>query len=255
LLQTSFPLVAWVAVFFTANAVFANVGWYFFLRPAERSTLILRHPLWQTYAPLMRLLWFAGVPYGALLSGVATPEQFGLGLPDWGQAVADAAPIVVGAFIIGSGLLALLVWIARRNRQTVIYPAVQSRALISRPWGAAFILIESLCLQAQWTLYRTAAIELAGEARAAAGAALALVITGWALDPRWRSEAGRSGTAEDHYLIAALAIVSAVLYLSVTTFWILWGTQLLLWLGWLMVLGALTKPARRAQSRTTAQDE
>ncbi len=240
---------------FAANVIVANAAWYIFLRRPERSARIRRHPFWRAYLPLMRLLWFVGVPYGALLSGVLTPEQFGLALPDWRQAIVDTGPIVLGALLLGGLLLAPMALLARRNITGIVYPAVLSRALLSRPWGFAFVVIESLCLQAQWTFYRTAALDYFGEARTAAGIALALIVVGWVLDPRWRDEVGRTGSAEDHYIIAALAIVGMLIYLSVPNFWLLWATQIFLWFGWLALLIVLCSPARQPPRRTTVKKE
>ena len=252
---SSSPLVNWVAAFFVANVLFANLAWYVFLRHADRSVSILRHPFWRAYAPLMRALWYIGVPYAALVSGLATPEQFGLGLIDWRGAAAETAPIVLAAFFVGALLLLPLSLPAWRHRTRASFPAVQSRALLSRSWGFSFFLIEALCLQAQWMFYRAAAYDYADDARTAAGGALALAIAGWALDPRWRSELGRPGAAEDHYLVAALAMVSAILYLTVPNFWMLLATHVLLWFGWLGLLLWLSKTARHAPSDLAAKED
>ena len=251
----SFPLVTWVAAFFVANVLFANLAWFLFLHHWDRSVTILRHPFWRAYAPLMRALWYIGVPYAALVSGLATPEQFGLTLIDWRKAAAETAPVVLAAFFAGVLLLLPLSIAARRHCNSASFPAVQSRALLSRPWGFSFFLIEALCLQAQWMFYRAAAYDYAGDARTAAGGALALAIAGWALDPRWRSELGRSGAAEDHYLVAALAIVSAILYLTVPNFWMLLATHVLLWFSWLGLLLWFCKPARQAPSDLAAKED
>lgn len=252
---SSFPLVTWVAAFFVANVLFANLAWFLFLRHPDRSVTILRHPFWRAYAPLMRALWYIGVPYAALVSGVATPEQFGLALIDWREAAAEAGPLVLAAFFAGALFLLPLSLPARRQRLSASFPAVQSRALLGRSWGFSFFLIEALCLQAQWMFYRAAAFDYAGDVRAAAGGALLLAIAGWALDPRWRSELGRSGAAEDHYLVGALAIVSAILYLTVPNFWMLLATHVLLWFGWLGLLLWLSKPARQAPSDLAAKED
>jgi hypothetical protein len=253
--ESSFPLVTWVAAFIVANVLFANLAWYLFLRHPDRSITTLRHPFWRAYAPLMRALWYIGVPYAALVSGLATPEQFGLAQIDWREAAAGTAPVVFAAFFVGALLLLTLSLRARRHGNRATFPAVQSRALLSRSWGFSFFLIEALCLQAQWMFYRAAVLDYAGDARTAAGGALALAIAGWALDPRWRSELGRSGVAEDHYLVAALALVSAVLYLAVPNFWVLLATHVLLWFGWLGLLLWLSKPARQARGDLAAKED
>ncbi len=165
-----------------------------------------------------RLTYCLGVPYAALLLGVADARRMGLaGLPGWPHLL-----VGTGAGLVGVGLLAwswgrvAAVSYRRGSRRRLF--AAEWQALRT-PWGWVSFLAEVVCLQMSWAFVRGAAIRLAG-LYAGVFLGLALLAATWLLRPG-RLE-GLSGPEEraDAFLTGGLALITALVFLYAESLWL-----------------------------------
>ncbi len=237
--MTAPPLAAWAAATLVAHSLAAVLFSYAALRdPAH--TVHWRPRSASISAWLVRAAFFVGVPYLALLGGAATPAQMALAWPD-GAMAGTAALWTIAALAAGVPGVWLLNRIARRFYPEGVRPLVRRRAQLTRPWGFAFLLLDTLYLQAHWTFYRAAAADALGAAPldAVALGGLTLVAVEWLLDPRWWRDMTRAGVWEDRALVAVLAAFSAALYPAAANFFVLLAAHAVLWLGWIAAAARL----------------
>ena len=233
-------LPAWAAASLAAHTLAASLT----VLRSSRAPDAWRHRL-SGMAWIVRALYYVGVPYLALIGGVVTPTQLSLAQPDAVQSVAALPPL--GAWLLaGALLIALHALLVRRHYPAGVRPAVRRRAQLARPWGFAFIMLETLYLQAHWTFYRAAAADALGLSgrEAAALAGLALVGIEWLLDPAWWRDMTRAGLWEDRVLVVGLAAASAILYIVTANFFISLAAHAVIWLAWLVILARLYRPLR-----------
>ncbi|MGQ9682655.1 MAG: hypothetical protein ACUVX9_08985 [Anaerolineae bacterium] len=124
------------------------IGW---LEPLRRE------PNAAALQVLGRTVYAIGVPYAALLWGIADARRLGLaGFPLWPQLPLGAALTLVG--------VGYIYWSWRRAA-TVVYQRSSHHRLLSThwealqaPWGSAHLLFDVLCLQLSWAFVRGACI-------------------------------------------------------------------------------------------------
>ncbi|MBI5878392.1 MAG: hypothetical protein HZB53_12150 [Chloroflexi bacterium] len=239
------PLPAWAAASLAAHTLAA----------ALNALLANRVPdAWRRLSGvswIARALYFVGIPYLALIGGVVTPAQLALARPATAQAGA-ALPALAAWLLAGAMLIGLYGLVVRRFYPADVRPAVRRRAQLARPWGFAFIGLDTLYLQAHWAFYRAAAaaaLDVNGR-DAAVLAGLALVGTEWLLDPAWWRDMARAGLWEDRVLVGALAVASATLYMVTANFFISLAAHALLWLAWLGLWVWLYRPPRAGTTTT-----
>lgn len=218
------PLILWVAASILAYTLVVNVLWL--LRPA-RHQAVHRQSYWQPLVQAGRFLFFLGVPYLALggwprppFSGLLSLDDLGLvGFsPRW-PAIRWLGAVGTG---LGMGLLAfvvlLLAWLsANRPRQAGRF------RFASRPMWA--LLVDGLYLQVHWAFYRGALAVVLDDVYPAVFLGLGLVYLEWALNPFWRQGWRQSSGAAGRWLRAALALVSALVFLSTRNLWVCLGVH------------------------------
>lgn len=165
-----------------------------------------------------RLFYCLGLPYLALLFGLADARRLGLvGLPGWPQ-----LPVGVAAGLAGVGLLAWS-WgrVAevsyRRGARRRLF-AAESQALRT-PWGWVSFLAEILFLQVSWAFVRGAAMRLAG-LYAGVFLGLALLAATWLMRPGRLERLADPEARAAALLTAGLALVTSLVFLYAENFWL-----------------------------------
>ncbi len=215
---------AWLAVTFLYLAL--QPGWDYFRRwsatwPGRLGAWVgaLRESAAAPWLALIgRLIYSLGVPYAALLLGVADARRLGLaGLPGWPQSIAGA----LGG-LAGVGLLA---WIWGRVA-AVSYRRGSRRRLFAAewqafrtPWGWVSFLLEVVSLQMSWAFVRGAAIRLAG-LYAGVFLGLALLAATWLLRPRRLESLDSPEARAEVLLTGGLALVTSLVFLYAENLWL-----------------------------------
>lgn len=219
------PLSPWLAGSILAYVLAANLAWLL------RSRAFQRWPHWPWVVQAARFLFFLGVPYLALggwprpaLSGLLSLDDlglvgFGLAWPATDWLGAAGRGLVLGA----AGFLILLVaWIAAKRLSVGAY------LRLDRPLWAT--VIDGLVLQVHWAFYRAALSVVLADVYSGVFAGLALIYLEWTLDPFWRQGWRSPSQATARWLHAALALITAVIFLSTRNLWIClavhWATEL-----------------------------
>lgn len=152
-----------------------------------------------------RVVYGLGIPYAALLMGIASPRLLGLTEIDWIQSLGP------GGALAGLALALLTVgwWGYRRS--------VPLSASLS-PWPLA--LLEVAAWQAHWALYRAAAVAWLNDPYAGAWVGLMLAALEAALSPGTWQALASAQEAESVLRPAAFAFSSAVLFLFTRNLWL-----------------------------------
>ncbi len=208
--------------------------WWLRTTPLGR-TITRRWP-----AEVGRFLFFLGVPYLAL-GGWPLPPLHGLLSPaDLGLVGLDARwPVIRWLEAAGTGLglgllTALILALAWTQARSLRFPP--------RPWWA--LLVDGLCLEGHWAFYRGALALLLGSVYWGVFLGLGLVYLEWGLSPWWRQGWRAPGAAGGQWLRAALALVTALLFLLTHNLWVCLGVH---WLVEQAFWGALKEPCSRAE--------
>lgn len=214
------PLLLWVVGSIGVYGVGTNVLWL-----ARRSPL-WRGPFAGWLAQAARFLFYLGVPYLALggwprqpFHGLLSLDDLGLvGLVPLWPATRWLQAFGTG---LGLGLVALLVLLlgwavanwggddgARSSR--LRFPV--------RPWWA--LLVDVLYLEVHWVFYRGALAVALDDLYTGVFVGLGLAYVEWGLSPFWRRGWRRDKQAPVRWLRAALALVSAIVFLLTRSLWV-----------------------------------
>ncbi len=202
-------LGAWVVLSFALYVVAAWVGW--FLGRLQRRHPEGRLARWERRGFTRAALYAAcvaygfGIPYAALLRGVASPRLLGLTGWDWVQSLGP------GSALAGLALVILVVgWWGYRRRVPI------SASPVSWP----LTVLEVAAWQMHWALYRSAAVAWLHDAYVGVWAGLLLVVLEAALAPfTWQALASPR-EAEGILRPAAFAFSSAVLFYFARNLWL-----------------------------------
>ncbi|RLD00407.1 MAG: hypothetical protein DRI77_00570 [Chloroflexi bacterium] len=218
----------WLSGSLLLAVLWTNLAW--FLRQSRSAAIdkfITPLTTWR-FAPwllqFLRLLYYVGVPYGALLWGrdAVIGEFLGLSgekvnaLPaanwlDWARDVGWAAALGVCAW----ALLALGWWAYRRA-----LTAANADDVVAGADASGWVLLrEAAYHEIHWAFYRNAPI-LALGAYWGVWAALALAALEAALNPVWRTGLADPQKAPAQLMRGALAAVSGVLFLMTQNLWL-----------------------------------
>lgn len=236
----------------------ANLAWFFRQPRSGAVGEFTSHVVAWRFSPwllqLLRLLYYVGVPFAALLWGHDAVVGRLLGLQrfdwstsggdeaiaanwlDWAYDVGWAAALGIGVW----GLLALGWWAYRRALLTAGEGGVVAGAHASG-W---VLLREAAHHEAHWAFYRNVPI-LAWGAYWGVWGGLALVALEAALNPAWRRALADPQRAPAQLLRGALAVVSSALFLLTQNLWLAlvlhWGVS---W-GLAALVRMLPLPVRR----------
>ena len=184
--------------------------------------------------PLLRLGYFIGLPYAALLTGSLAPID--LGLTGAGGAVLgwDVATWLRGlSTALTIGLIVVLP-VGLANWQ--IARAGHDAALGADDRSVGAILIEALYAEVHWAFYRAAPLILLENVYLAALIGMGLVGVEWGVE-LIRKGVGRAPEDRQRWLRRVLLLaVSATLFVLTRNLWLLIGLHLvleLIWKAWL----------------------
>jgi hypothetical protein len=187
---------------------------------------------------ILRCAFALGVPYLALggwpmppLRALISLNQLGL----VGLLPKRPAAWWFDAWSLGLGLVVSAVVVLVLARVYARRPAGGTGLEFpQRAWWA--LLLDGLCLQMHWAFYRTAMVVISEDEYVGVFLGLGLVYLEWALNPYWREGWRVQGSSAARWLRAALAMVSALVFLLTRNLWVCLGThwlvELALWRIW-----------------------
>jgi len=213
LVFSSQNLWLWIATSVLLSALVNGLAWR--LRPAGDG---IRRPIRWLLSALRqagRFLYFVGLPYVALLSGLIPATQVGLVNRQWLRDLTLSLPLGLGAFLALLLLRALTLW-----REKTAPGGVLTGEPSPPLWAT---LRESVYQEIHWAFYRSAPL-LAMDDRAQ-GITLGLGIVAleaW-LNPAWRERWHHPHLAATALRTAGLAVIMAVVFGITGNLWITLG--------------------------------
>jgi hypothetical protein len=235
----------WLGGSLLAAAISANLTWFFHRSRSETisslATQVLSSPVYPWLFQSLRLLYYLGVPFAALVWGhdaivgrilglkrlfLPVPESNVLGTDiatnwlNWAQDIGWGAAIGVGSWM----LLALGWWAYRRVLDTA-----GERHTIARETSSGWLLLrEAAYHEVHWAFYRNTPV-LALGAYWGAWIGLALVTIEASLNPAWRRGLTDPQQAPGQLMRGALGCVSTILFLLTQNLWLAlivhWGVS------------------------------
>lgn len=224
----------WLGISFVLATLWANVVWFFQrYRPGIAGKAIDGLMAWR-FSPLLfqllRLLYYVGLPFAALLWGqdavigrLLGLQRFELPITDGATTTANwldwihdagwAAGLGIGAL----GLLALGGWAYRRASTS---PDMNGEDVaVGADASGRIFLREAAYHELHWAFYRNAPIAAFG-LYWGVWAGLALVGLEAVANPAWRRDVNDPRRAPAQLRRAALAVVSSVLFLYTQNLWL-----------------------------------
>jgi len=187
--------------------------------------------------PLLRLLYFIGLPYAALLTGSLAPID--LGLTGAGGAVLGWD---VAAWLRGLSLtltVGMLVVLPIGLASWQIARAGHGAGLGADDRSVGVVLIEALYAEVHWGFYRAAPLVLLENVSTAALIGMVLVGVEWSVE-LIRNGLSRAPEDRQRWLRRVLLLAaSATLFVLTRNLWLLIGLHLVLDLIWKAWLGRL----------------
>lgn len=226
---SSSPLLLWVIASVLSYGAGTTLAWYVRRREAWRG------PYDRGLVEGARFVFYLVVPYLALggwprqpYQGLLAPGDMGLVGPGpawpasrWLEAAGTGLAMALGTLI----LLLVARSQAARNAGTGVL------GFQSRPWW--LLLVDGLYLEVHWAFYRGALIVMLGDLYAGVFGGLVLVFVEWSLNPSWRDGWRQPSSAAALWLRAALALLSALLFLLTRNLWVClvmhWLLTLIVW--------------------------
>jgi hypothetical protein len=209
------PLFFWLLGSVLVYAFGTNLLWLIHTR--DLRSLYVR-----SLAQIGRFLFFVGIPYLALggwprppFQGLLSLEELGLVGPSalwpanrWLEAAGTG---------LGMGLIAVIFLVLAWNSAHRTGDGPGTR-LPSPSWWA--LLVDVLYLQVHWAFYRSAVATLLEDDYAGIFLGLVLIYLEWSLNPAWRHGWRSPSQAPGQWLHAALALVTAILFLLTRNLWV-----------------------------------
>ena len=235
----------WLGGSLLTAILWTNLAWFF--RKPRSSILgefvvqLLSWPLSPWLFQLLRMLYYLGLPFAALLWGHDAVVERVLGLKQFALPVSDGDPVnpdlatnwlnwaqdVGWAAVLGIGIWILLAlgWWAYRRALTSVGEESAVVGVNSSSW---VLLREAAYHETHWAFYRTAPI-LAMSTYWGTWIGLALVAVEATLNPAWRKGLTDPQRAPAQLMRGALAVVSSVLFLQTKNLWLAlalhWGVS------------------------------
>jgi hypothetical protein len=155
---------------------------------------------------IFKLAYFVGVPYAAVITGVADfPEYLGLGSLNWQANIGRGA-------LAGAAVLLGMVSIAWYSLQGLASARFEIQRPPARGWPLIF---DALCLEAHWAFYRVPGILLTGDFLLGTFIGAVLAILEQVADPAWRTRAASSRSSLEAWQRLSLLVgMSAVFYFT-----------------------------------------
>lgn len=194
----------------------------------------------QLAVQLLRLVYFIGLPYAALLTGSLAPIDLGLTgaggtLLGWDMAAwlhGLSTTLTIG-FVVTLPIVLVSRQIAR---------SAHSVSLGADDRSAGAILVEAIYSEVHWAFYRTAPLILLDNVYVAALTGMLLVGMEWSVD-LIRNGLSRAPENRQHWLRRILLLAaSATLFVLTQNLWLMMGLHLVTELTWKVWLARLARP-------------
>lgn len=197
------------------------LAWAYLMRWArrwQRFAAFLRGPHGTVLRATVRLVYSLGIPYGALLAGIADARRLGIvGFPRWPQLPAGALAILVGVLYLMWSWHRLATAIHRRSGHRRLLAATWQSLHV--PWGWTYLLFDIICLQVRWAFVRGAAVWLLG-LYPGVFVALAIEAGAWLAAPESIASLQDPARRAQSLLLAQMAILVALVFLLSENLWL-----------------------------------
>lgn len=206
-------------------------------RPGAWQAALRREPQAAWLRGAGQVVYSLGIPYAALLLGVADGRSLGVaGLPRWPYLPVGALLGLIGVLYLSwSWRRTAAAMFRRGSRHRLLYPEWQA---CRSPGGWVRLLLDVLCVQARWAFVRGAAVAALGVYQ---GVFLGLVLEGgaWLLRPGRPASLADPEARASALLTAGLALVTALVFLYAENLWLCALVHALGYLGAVLAAGGV----------------
>jgi hypothetical protein len=216
LVFSSQNLWLWIATSVLLSALFNGFTWRSHSAGSKKHSL-LQWPL-SLFREVGRFLYFVGLPYVALLSGLIPATEIGLVNREWLRDLTLSLPLGLGALLILMLLRALAMW----REKTAPGGAAPSEP--PSPFWTR--LRESVYQEIHWAFYRSAPLLVLEERAQGIALGLGIVALEAWLDPAWRERWRHPPLASTALRTAGLTVLMAVIFGMTGNLWITLGLHL-----------------------------
>jgi|GEM_PF-6437335 len=168
---------------------------------------------------LLRLVYYAGLPYLALILGVVAPRFLGLSIADWGSSLLSGLKLGLIAFVALAGCVSYYALSTRKFARLAQQGLYADMAGLPVPAGWSLLLVEVVSREAHWAFYRAGIAQLLDDVYAGSVIGLSLVLLELYANPRYRHGLSQAGQAESLFLYVTYAILSTLIYLVTGNLW------------------------------------
>jgi len=215
-LQATLWVIGSVLIYLAAAHVLSHLQG----RPGAPASRFLRRGESLGLGWAVKLAYFVGVPYAAMLLGAADfPAHMGLARLDWPASIGKGAVAGTAAF----AALAGIAWYSIRSLRRL-----GASAFPNPPSTDGLpIILNALCQEAHWAFYRLPGILLTGGLFFGTWIGAAVAVLERAADPRWRRRAISPGTGLQAWQHIALLVGMSAVFLYTRNFFVVWAAHAL----------------------------
>ena len=175
----------------------------------------------------VRFLYYIGIPYAALLRGVALPRLMGLTHLDWVKGIGLGTALGGGVFLL---LASIWWWYARAIAALPRSARQRQGASLGDDSTNGWILLrEVVYLEAHWAFYRSAAILFLNNYYAGTFVGFLLVTLEWSINPAWRTDLSSPWRSANTLMRWSMAFAMTIIFLFIRNLWLLvpihWGIE------------------------------
>jgi len=213
LVFSSQNLWLWIATSVLLSTLVSGLAWR--RRPAARGIPRPIQWLLSVLREAGRFLYFVGLPYVALLSGLIPATQVGLVNREWLRDLTLSLPLGLGAFLVLLLLRALTLW-----REKTAPGGTLTGESSPSLW---LTLRESTYQEIHWAFYRSAPLLAVDDRTQGIALGLGIVALEAWLNPAWRERWHHPHLAATVLRTAGLAVIMAVIFGITGNLWITLG--------------------------------